>query len=513
MSTSRKTPIAAPAHPTRLAPVLLTPLVLVINGYHPFAGDAGIYIAAVRHILNPSLYPLNSVFVTAFTRLSIFPWILAALIRLAPLPLAWTVLVVHLLSIFLLLESVRQLALRLFVIESPRWYAVLLAAACCGLPVAGTALVVMDPYLTARSFSTPLTLFAIAACLDAVKAGPTLRIRPWWRAWLRTALLLLLTVLFHPLMGGYAFALVVILVLISSSRTRIAVTLCAAAYVLAGVAFAIAHFLPASVAYRQAVSLPQRSFLFLTRWHWYEILGLVLPLVFCDLAARRFPRSSPVGALCFACFLMGSTTVIIAALFIPSAGPYLLVPLQPLRSFHIVYAIGIVLSAGLLSALSRRSRLAAPAASIIIFAAMFTAQRGSWPGSTRIEMPDQPPSNPWQQAFLWIRANTPANSVFAFDPQLVYQPGEDEQGFRAISERDQLADDKDAGIVADLPHLANRWAAQRNAESSIDRMTDAQRKAALLPTGATWLLLNPESPTNEPCPYENSKVKVCELLP
>ena len=73
MSTSRKTPIAAPAHPTRLAPVLLTPLVLVINGYHPFAGDAGIYIAAVRHILNPSLYPLNSVFVTAFTRLSRMP--------------------------------------------------------------------------------------------------------------------------------------------------------------------------------------------------------------------------------------------------------------------------------------------------------------------------------------------------------------------------------------------------------------------------------------------------------
>lgn len=509
MSRSRTIPIAAPPHPTRLAPVLLAPLVLVINGYHPFAGDAGIYIAAVQHILNPTLYPLNAVFVTAFTRLSVFPWMLAALIRLAPLPLAWTLLLIHLLSIFLFLESVRQLARRLFTAEPPRWYAILLAAACCGLPVAGTALVVMDPYLTARSFSTPLTLFAIAACLDAVKSHPALRTR----AWLRTALLLLLTALFHPLMGAYALAFVILLALISSSRTRFAVALCAAAYVLAGVAFTVAHFLPISAAYRQAVSLPQRSFLFLSRWHWYEILGLVLPLVLCHLAARRFPRSSPVGALCFACFLMGSTTVIIAALFIPSAGPYLLVPFQLLRSFHIVYVTGIVLSAGLLSALSRRSLLAIAAAFIVIFAAMFTAQRAFWPGSPRIEMPGQPSYNPWQQAFLWIRIHTPANAVFAFDPQLVYQPGEDEQGFRAISERDHLADDKDAGIVADLPHLANRWATQRNAESSVNRMTDQQRKAALLPTGATWLLLNPESPTNGPCPYENSKVKVCKLTP
>jgi len=39
---------------------------------------------------------------------------------------------------------------------------VALLAATLSVPVAGTGLVVMDPYLTARSLSTPATLFAIA---------------------------------------------------------------------------------------------------------------------------------------------------------------------------------------------------------------------------------------------------------------------------------------------------------------------------------------------------------------
>jgi hypothetical protein len=497
------------ARSSRLAPLLLTPLVLIVSGYHPFAGDAGIYIAAVRHILNPSLYQLNAVFVTAFTRLSVFPWVIAAVIRLAPLPFPWTLLLIHLLSIYLFLEAARQLALHLFTTESAHWYAVLLTAATCGLPIAGTALVVMDPYLTARSFSTPLTLFAIAACLDAVKPD----VAHSARLWLRTALLLVLTTLVHPLMGACALAFVCLLALISTGRARIAITLCAAAFIACAAAFAIAHRLPTSSAYQQAVSLPQRSFLFLFRWHWYEILGLILPLVLFDLAARRFSRSSPGGALCFACVLSGSTALIIAALFIPPAGPYLLVPLQPLRIFAIAYVIGIILTAGLLTAMSRRSRLAAAATVALIFAIMFAAQRASWPGTQRLGLPSRLPSNPWQQAFLWIRTHTPANAVFAFDPQFVYQPGEDEQGFRAIAERDHLADDKDAGIVAVIPQLANRWATQRNAESSINSMSDEQRKTTLLPIGADWLLLSPESPTTQPCPYENKAVKVCELLP
>jgi hypothetical protein len=476
---------------------LLTPFVLPVHGYHPFAGDAGIYVAGVRHILDPSLYPLNAAFVAAFTKISAFPWMVAAIVRLFHLPLDWLLFTAHLLSIFFFLAACGQLAARLFARESAQWCSQLLAAAYFTLPVAGTALFIMDPYVTARSFSTPLSLMAVAACID--------------HAWLRTILLLALAALIHPLMAVYTVGFVILYACVASDRTRAAVGLCGTAIGLCAVAFAIAHRTPISSAYREAVSLAPRTFLFLERWHWYEVLGLILPLILFAAVLRCFGADSRKRALCLACLLLGTSSILIAAVFVPQAGPYLFVPLQILRSFHLIYVVGIIMSGGILNAILERSRLAAVALLVLLFAGMFAAQRASWRGSNHIEWPGSQPANPYQQAFLWIRDNTPGNAVFAFNPQLVYLPREDEQGFRGISLRDHLADDKDAGIAAVIPRLASRWAFQRNAEFSVDRMTDAERRTALAPLGATWLLLPPHASTELPCPYSNSVAKVCRL--
>ncbi|HEX4311249.1 MAG TPA: hypothetical protein VHZ25_14545 [Acidobacteriaceae bacterium] len=484
--------------PATLAPILLTPLVLLIHGYHPFAGDAGIYVAGVRHLLDPALYPINAVFPAAFTRLSVFPWTLAALVHFLHLPLSWILLAAHLLSIFLFLSACRQLAMRLFTHELAIWSCVALAAACFTLPIAGTALFVMDPYVTARSFSTPLSLMAITASID--------------RAWLRTGLLLALAALIHPLMAAYAVAFVVLYALIASGRVRVALSLCATVTAVCGLVFALAHGAAIDPAYRQAVSLPPRTFLFLARWHRYELLGLALPLLLFALALRSFGRATRKGALCLTCLLLGVTSVVIAAVFVPPAGPYPLVPLQVLRSFQLIYLSGIILSGGILARLAARSRFAAISLLVLLCAGMFAAQRFAWTGSN-VEWPGARPANPWQQAFLWIRDNTPRSTVFALNPQLVYLPEEDEQGFRAIAERDHLADDKDAGIVAVLPQLADRWARQHNAEFDVDGMTDAERLNRLGVFGVTWLLLPPDAATGLPCPYGNNVVKVCEMRP
>jgi hypothetical protein len=480
------------------APLLLVPVVLLVHGYHPFANDAGIYVAGILHILHPSLDPLNAVFVSAFTRFSIFAWTMAVLLRLTHLPLDWLLFVTYLLSIFLFLAACRQLATRLFATESARWSSVLLAAACCTLPVAGTALVLMDPWVTARSFSTPLGLMAVAASID--------------RAWPRAILLLLLATLIHPLMAAYTIAFLILQALVAARRSRLAIALCVCALAACGTVFAMAHGMPISAAYREAVSLPQRSFLFLARWRWYEVLGLVLPLLLLAAALRRFRSSSRRGSLCFTCVLLGTTSLVAAALFVPPAGPYLLVPLQVLRSFHLLYAIGVVLSGGLFAAWFPRSRISAVTLLVLLFAGMAAAQRLAWTGSQPIEWPGASSTNPWQQAFLWIRGHTPRDAVFTFDPRLVYLPEENEQGFRAIAERDHLADDKDAGIVAVIPRLADRWARQRNAQFSVNRMTDARRRAVLVPLGANWLLLPPDSATGFPCPYRNRVAKVCRLV-
>jgi hypothetical protein len=489
--------------PPSLTLLLLVPFVVLILGYHPFAGDAGLYVAGIRHTLAPSLYPVNAAFVTAFAHGSIFAVTLAMLVRLTRLPLVWMLLIAHLASVWLFLCASRAVAARVFATESARWCATLLAAVCCALPVAGTALVLMDPYLTARSFSTPLSLFAVAACLDRARPRP---------ARLRTAILLACAVLFHPLMGMYAAVFVVVLALIGNRRTRAAVLFCCAAGIIAAVACEIARGAPVSSAYREAVLLPQRSFLFLARWRWYELLGLVLPLLLFGAATQKYPPSTSIGALCRASIAIGTTSFVIAALFIPPSGPYLLVPLQVLRSFHVIYLVGVVLCGGILGSLWQRNGAAAAAVLVLIAAAMFQVERVSSPDCDRIELPGRVPANPYEQAFLWVQGHTPRDAVFAFNPRLVYLPGEDEQGFRAISERDHLTDDKDAGVVAILPALAGRWAFQRNSELFVDSMTDAQRFASLASLGATWLLLAPDAQTSFPCPFRNRVVQVCQLV-
>jgi hypothetical protein len=483
--------------------LLLTPLVLFVHGFHPFAGDAGIYVAGVRHLLDPSLYPLNAVFVSAFTRWSVFAWIVAAFIRVAHLPLAWALFLAHLFSLGLFLFACRQLAVRLFARDSARWCAILLAGACCTLPVAGTALVLMDPYVTARSFSTPLSLLAVAACLGPVRS----------RAWLHTLLLLALTAALHPLMGAYSAAFIVLYACIASGRTRTTLALCAVAVSAAAVAFVFAHRLPTNFDYRQAVLLAPRTFLFLARWRWYEDLGLVLPLLLFAIAGRTLRAADPKRNLCLTCIALGVTSTIIAAFFVPPSGPYLLVPLQLLRSFHLIYAVGIILTGGLGAALFARSRSVIVLFFALLFAGMFLSEPLAWPGCRRVEAPREPPMNPYSQAFLWIRDHTPRSAVFAYNPQLVYLPNEDEQGFRAIAERDHLADDKDAGIAAVDPPLAIPWAAQRNPEFSVDTMSDNQRRAILGPLRATWLLLPVDAQTSLPCPWQNAVAMVCQLTP
>lgn len=476
---------------------LLVPVVLLVHGYHPYADDAGLYVAGLRRILDPALYPSNGAFVTAQAHGSVFPWLMAGVVWITHLPLAWILFAAYLLSVVLFLAGCQAVAARLLVAEKARACALLLAAACFTMPAAGTALFLMDPYVTARSFSTPIGLFAVAACLD--------------RAWTRTVLLLLLALLMHPLMGSFVVAFVLLESLIAVGRVRSALAVCAAGCAAFGAVFFVAHSLPSSPGYREVVAL--RPFLFLARWRWYEQLGLALPMLLLAVAVCRLGSSTRKGSVCLACIFLGVSTFLVSAFFVPVSGPYLLVPLQVLRSFQLIYLLGVILLGGWMGTLRPRSGFVPAAILGFVFLLMFGVQRVTWRASGLLELPDTQPENPWQQAFLWIRANTPGNAVFAFNPQMVLLPGEDEQGFRAISGRDQLADYKDAGVAVLVPHLAARALRDLHAERNIDTMTDAQRIAILHPLGVSWMLLSPSAITHLPCPWHNSVARVCRLVP
>jgi hypothetical protein len=478
---------------------LLTIAVLFVQGYHPYANDAGIYVAGIRKLVDPGLYRPDAPFIVSHTHLSIFAPLLATFIRLTHAGFAWTLLAVYLLAAALFLYASWLLATRLFTSNAARFGALFMAAALYSLPVAGTALYVMDPYLTARSLTTPIGLLAVVAALD--------------RRYALTTFWIVLSFLVHPLMAAYAFAFVTVMIAFDRARPRIAIALCASGPVAAAIADFIVRHQPISPGYREAALQPAHRFLFLHLWRPYEIAGAIIPLILFAFAARRIGWSTRFGSITLTAIATGISSLIIAAFFVPVHGPYLLVPLQVMRINHIIYAIGLVLFGALIGYYSTHRRWLAPAFFLAAFTGMAIAASLTFPGCRRVEWPGLTPENPWSQAFLWIRTHTPRNAVFAFTPRLVNLPLEDEQGFRVFSERSQLADDKDAGDVTVFPSLAPLWARERHATAGINHESDAQRLARLRPFGVTWILLAPNAKTHFPCPYHNSVTKVCRLLP
>lgn len=144
--------------------------------------------------------------------------------------------------------------------------------------------------------------------------------------------------------------------------------------------------------------------------------------------------------------------------------------------------------------------------------AMFLTQQYAYPSLAHVEWPWVQPANPWEQAFLWIRKNAPADAFFAVDPDYQGLPQEDTVGFRAMTERGVLADrSKDGGIAAIDPALAERWWQQTEAVQGFSHWNDAERAQNLAPYGVSWIVLPATATTHFACPYRNTAVMVCQL--
>ena len=473
---------------------LLTVTVFLIHGYHPLADDGAVYVAGIKKLADAGLYQTDAVFVLSPTRLSVFAHLLAPLVSRGHVPLPVLLLICHLVSIFLFLLGSLRVAQRIFPNRIAVWGAVLLAACCFTLPVAGTSLCIMDPYVTARSFSTPLSLFAIAAVLD--------------ENWKQCAAWLVLTAMLHPLMAAFTAIAVLALALTNRGRWRSIALLCLMAYLMsAGIFFATHSGDPADPYNRAALS---RSYYFLSSWHWYEYPGLLMPLLLLGFAASRIRGTA--RTLAISATIVGAVALVISLSFVHRDGSLLLARLQVLRAFQFVYIAGVILAGGMLGDLARKYKRAILVLYLFIAAGLFTGQRFTYPESSHVEWPGRAARNQWRQAFLWIRANVPRDAVFALDNDYIESPGEDAQGFRATAERSALADwFKDGGIASNFREASNPWVQGAEATAGINRSTDAQRLAKLRPLGANWIVLPVEAMTDLPCPYTNRRVRVCRL--
>ena len=511
----------------------LTLFAAAVAGYHPFAEDGGLYLAGVNRLLDPALYPHSTAFVLEPMRHSLFAPTVAAAVRLTRLPLPIVLLALHLASIWLTLFAAWMLASRCWPSRRARAGAVVLLACWLTLPVAGTALLFMDPYATARSLSTPAMILALAAALDITTSSTPFN--PQQRRGLLLCIAsLTLAATMHPLMAAYALgATLMLLAARAPNRTlRLYVTAALAASALALAAGLQAVARPESAdTIRIALT---RTYWFPAQWRWFELLGLAAPLAILSFFAWRKQPQPTLGAPSIAHSAMGgmtseasralarmavavgATSCLIAALFArATAATHLIARLQPLRAFQIVYLVlTLTLGATLGERLLRRSPWRWAATILLLGGISFSAARSAFPNSNHLELPGLAPRNLWAQAFLWVRDNTPKDALFALDADYINGPAEDAQCFRAIARRSALADySKDGGEASIAPALTAEWVRDQAAQQALSApsTSDAQRLAMLRPLGVSWLLLQSAAATRLDCSYANSAVKLCRL--
>jgi hypothetical protein len=463
---------------------------VAVHGYHLGTDDGAIYAPAIKKVADPSLYPLNEPFFASHARLSLFPNLVGGSARLSGIPVDWIIFIWHVLGIFLLLEAAWLLARTLFESEAARWGAVALLAGLLTVPVAGTALVIMDPYLTARSLSTPAALMAVACWV----AGRRKQAGAW----------LILTAAVHPQMAAYAVALVAIM----AAGSRVGVTGKATIALALPVQF---DFRPATGAARDA--LFSRTYFFVFRWEWYEWIGVAVPLAILWLFGWRRLQgtNSAFAALARALLIFGA--LFTAAGVIVSSSPYLenFTRLQPMRAFQLLYAVFFVMLGGLLGAhVLRRVAWRWVALLIPLAAGMWMLGQATYPDSAHVELPGRP-GNGWCEAFLWIRGNTPKQAVFALDPDYMKKPGEDLHGFRAVAERSTLADRvKDSGAVSLFPGLAEQWQREVRATEGWEHFGEADFERLAKAYGVSWIVRS-RPVAGLDCPFSNSTAAVCRL--
>jgi len=490
-------------HPNQRLPLLrlglLTAAGLALHGYHMGVEDAEIYIPAAKKLLHPDLYPYATEFFLTHGRLSLFSPILVWTSRLTHLPMDWTIALWYVVTLFATLVSCWMLAAACFTSPRARWCGLLMITAVLTMPATNTGLLLMDPYLTARSFSTPLTLLALAWFLS--------------RRYVLAAAALLVTATIHPQMAACLFLLTAILwVVKKSARTadqRVPVLAAGALFMPSSFALT-----PAQEPYREA--LYARDFFFLSTWTWYHWLGLLAPLAILAWFSRGKLRgvTPPFRRLSFALIPFGLISILIAAVFSSSHSFDMYARLQPLRCFHLITLIFMLFLGGVIGEFAAKGRIwVVPALFLPLAAGMCFVDQSTYPSSPHIELPGtKTSSNGWINTLLWVRDNTPRNAVFAVDSHYFKEPGVDVHGFRAISERAGLADYfKDGGVAAMFPQLAVEWKQMSSATYGLDKFSaqDFTRLARQYPV--TWTVIRGPAPVGMNCPYRQRGYSVCPI--
>src|ERR1700676_1329781 len=361
---------------------MLTVFAVLTMGYHPGLEDDAFYLAAIKRNLNPALFPHDAEFFRLQFQATVFDKLIALSVRLTHLPLAWIVLLWHLAVIFLLLPGGWRITPRCFIEPAAQWASVTTIATLLTLPLPGIAISLADQYLHPRTLATAAILAAIVAVLDR-------------RLWL-AGVLLAIALSIHAIMASFGVSFCTFLFWNQPVplHRRSSVPLAVAMVLPLGWIFE-----PASDAWRQAAAT--RGFYFPTRWHWYEWLGVIAPLIllygywtFLKRGERSAGNAAALPLLVRSLLYYGLFQTATGLLIMLPPSLERLRPFEPMRYLHLLYLLFFLIAGGLLGRrlLDRRAYCW-----LLLFlplgGGMFYAQREMYPASAHLEFPGVAPQN------------------------------------------------------------------------------------------------------------------------
>jgi hypothetical protein len=363
--------------------------------------------------------------------------------------------------------------------------------------VAGTALYLADQHLHPRNLSTAIILLAVSRILHDKH----------WQA----VPLLLIAFVIHPIMAVLGSSFCVFLTVATLEPVHVW---------LRSLRDSMAAAIPLGWLFERPTpiwrkALETRSYFFLYRWTWYEWLGALAPIALFWLLWRWAEKrgETKLARFSMAVFAYGVFQQIAAMVVLGSPTLVRMTPLQPMRYLHLIYFFMTLVGGCLLAKyVVRSSTLRWAAYLLVINAAMFATQRALFSNSPHLELPGVRASNPWLQAFAWIRLNTPADAYFVMDPHYLAAPAEDYHSFRALAERSQMADAiKDTAVVTQVPELGPDWERQVTAQAGWAHFKLADFERLKKDFGVSWALVADPAPNGLDCRWHNGTLAVCRI--
>lgn len=471
-------PTNSPSSRDRVAPAIVVGGAIVFavlatlnaGGYRYGASDQAFYIPAIRHQLDPSLFPRDWAMLGAQGRFFFVDEIGAALVGLTGLGLPVWFAVAQVVTLGVLYAGALSLGSTL--LGSPWAVAAWLAALTLRHRIAKTGVNTLESYFHPRMLVFGLGLASLALFL---------RGRPWWALALAAA-----SGGLHPTTGALFVGVLVVAIVVGDPSARVPAAAAAGVGVLGiGVAIGAGLFDVQTMDPTWLALLATKDYVFPTQWSletW--LVNLAGPALLLGIGAMRHrrglmgPRERGVaaGALALVAGFLLSLPFI-------AEGVALAIQLQTSRAFWPVEILATLLLVWAVTTGSEpRASNSGRARVVAVLLLAVSLARGVYVGG--FESPERPlvsltlPDTDWTRALAWVRDTTPTDAFLLADPGHAWQ-AEYGTAIRIGAERDvYLEETKDVAMALYSRDVA-RTVTARIATAALAATADGPALSAL----------------------------------